>query len=482
MAGGRASPTATLLRNSRLFSLPTPLPRPSQATKGNAVFESQTATTFYPTHAAIQTTQSSIPRGDWGLKQSLPSKIIGKTPNSTIRIGDIESIDHITEFESATDLTMTLLKIQEVGLPITRPRRLSPKASSPRALVSITSVFESYVDNIQTEEGANTADRWKFKGPWLAVETERGFQEYIRKTISGQKIAFRKLLREELARKESTTRRERAINEGRDVSQDPNEIPDQQIDNYVRHLRNNPTELRTIIERFLDLPRAIAYSNDYEASLGSERNHAIGGPPKTHPSAGLTYLRTASRIHNHPILGPQEIKEPIQGRFLTPQFTITGKRRNRALVGISGVVADDTFTRYQNNQNSGLSSNGARPDSHTEIGSKCWFHPESASVSNSGRIKLQIQRAAEASVTLFTGVDDKMPDIKVKPAVPNPPGGFPTQSNNWPQKLSRATQGYGIENEKEPSSPNSNGRVQPLDPKEAHATLAMLKLGRFDGR
>ena len=252
MAGGRASPTATLLRNSRLFSLPSPIPRPSQALKGTAVFESPTATTLYPTHAAIQTTQSSLPRGDWGLKQALPSKIIGKTPNSTIRIGDIETIDHITEFEPATDLTMTLMKFKEFGLPVTMPQRSSPKASSPTALAPSMSVFESHVDNIQTEEGNITADRWKFKGPWLAVETERGFQEYIRKTVSGQKTAFRKLLREELARRELTARHEGARNEGRDVSQDPIEILDQQVDDYVRHLRSNPKEMRTIIEGFLD--------------------------------------------------------------------------------------------------------------------------------------------------------------------------------------------------------------------------------------
>lgn len=478
MAGGHASPTATLLRNSRLFSLPSPIPRPSQAVKGKAVFESQTATSLYPTHAAIQTTQSSLPRGDWGLKQSLPSKIIGKTSNSTIRIGDIESIDHITEFESATDLTMTLLKFQELGLPITRPQPLNPRASYPRVYGHGISVFESHIDNTHTEEGDTTSDRWKFQGPWLALETERGFQQYIRKTISGQKTAFRQLLRDELAQKESTARRERAINEGKDVSQDPIEIPDQQVDDYIRHLRRNPKEMRTIIEGFLDLPRAITPPNAYEASMESRRNAAIAGPPKTHPSAGLSYLRTASRIHNHPILGPQTIKEPIPGRFLEPRLSALGRKRTRALVGIGGLVADDSATR---NQSGGPSSNGARSDVDTSMGSKYWFHPERATVSNSGRIKLQIQRAAEANLTLFTAVHDEKPDHKDKPAAPDVPGGFPTQSNSWPQVSSRATQGYGIENENEPSSPNSNGRVEPLNPMEAHATSAMLELGRFTG-
>lgn len=478
MAGGRASPTATLLRNSRLFSLPPPLPRPSQAVKANAVFESLTATSFYPTHAAIQTTQSSLPRGDWGLKHSLPSKTIGKTPNSTIRIGDIESIDHITEFESATDLTMTLLKFQELGLPITRPQRIPQRASVPGFSAPRMSVFESNVDNIQTEGEGMTSERWKFKGPWLALETERGFQEYIRNTVSGQKSAFRNVIREELARKESTARRERAINEGNDVSQDAVEVTDQQVDDYIRYLRTNPKQLHAIVEGFLDLPRAIGNSNiiAFEATPDSERNYAISGPPKTHPSAGLTYLRTASRVYNHPILGPQDIKRPEQGRFLTPQTSAQGRRRTRALVGFGGVVAADSHTR---NQTAGRSSKNARFEPDTAVGSKYWFHPERATVSNTGRIKLHLQRAVRANLTLFTGVEDEGTDLGDEPAVSKVSRGFPVHAKGWRQKSQPATKGYGIENEADSRKPRSNGRVRPLDSREAHATSAILKLGQF---
>ena len=159
--------------------------------------------------------------------------------------------------------------------------------------------------------------------------------------------------------------------------------------------------------------------------------------------------------------------------------TARGKKRSRALIGIGGVVAEDNYTRHQIGRNSGTSSKG---DSNIAVGSKYWFHPERASVSNSGRIMLQLRRATVASLILFTGVDDEMPNLTDEPAVPNVPGGFPTQSSNWPQVSLRATQGYGIENENEPSSRNSNRRVQPLDSKEAHATAAMLDLGRFDNR
>lgn len=467
MAGGRASPTATLLRNSRLLSLPPPLPRPPQEYKTSAVYESLTATLPYPSHAAIQTTRSSLPRGDWGLKQSLPSRTIGRTSNATIRIGDIESIDHITEFESASDLTMTLLKFQQFQLPITRPQRRSLRASEPRALVPGISVFESNVDNVQTRKGDTTAERWRFKGPWLAAQTETEFLEYIKKYISGQKTAFRKVLRERLAQKESTDRRERAINEGQDVSQDPVEVSEQRLDDYIRHLRQNSKELREIVEEFLDLPRA---TGDDESS-NVERNYAAYGPPKTHPSAGLSYLRTASRIYNHPILGPQNIKPPVQGRFLTPQNSTLGRLRARALVGIGGIVADDSYSRYQV---TGQPSGSARFDPDSTTGNKYWFHPERATITNSGRIRLHIQRAGKANLTLFNGAEDQKPDLKIEPALPEFSRNFPISSNNWPQSPSPATQGYGTGVGIESSRPRSNGRVKPLDSKDTHATLAML--------
>ena len=470
MAGGRVSPTATLLRNSKLFSLPPPLPRPSQAHKYNGLYESMTATSIYPTHAAIQTTQSSLPRGDWGLKHSLPSKTIGKTSNATIRIRDIESTDHITEFESATDLTMTLLKFQELQLPITMSRRRARKASSPRGLSPRISVFESEVDNIQTKAGDMDSERWRFRGPSLAHETEGAFQKYVKKTVSVQKTAFRNLLREQLAQKKSTDRHERARNEGNDVSQDPIEVSDQQLDDHIKYLRNKPNELRGIIEGFLDLPRATRDSGSLstESAPDMERNYAIVGPPKTHPSGGLSYQRTASRIYNHPILGPQDIKPPVEARYLVPQTNFATAQRSRALVGIGGVVAIDSQVRP--------SRYGVFDD--TTVGNKHWFTLEQASVLNSGRIRLLLQRPLKAHLILFNGVEDENPDPQNQPIVPGASSGFPTLSDNYPQSLSPAVQRHGLAHGTQPSRPSSNGRVQPLDFKEAHA---ILNIGRLNG-
>ena len=70
------SPTANLLRNSRLFSLPNPLPRPvvGETVGAGITKASDSATLPYPTHQAIVTTRSSLARGDWGLKRNLPAR------------------------------------------------------------------------------------------------------------------------------------------------------------------------------------------------------------------------------------------------------------------------------------------------------------------------------------------------------------------------------------------------------------------------
>src|SRR5947207_4312064 len=59
------SPGAQLLRSSRLFSVPPPLPKASLNFEGGSFYRhSETATTHYPAHQAIVTPSSALHRGD----------------------------------------------------------------------------------------------------------------------------------------------------------------------------------------------------------------------------------------------------------------------------------------------------------------------------------------------------------------------------------------------------------------------------------
>jgi hypothetical protein len=400
------------------------------------------------------------------------------TSTPLVRIGgDIDSIDHITDFESAADLTMTLWKFQEFELPVSMPQKRPENASHGRVLGRAVSVFEDGVDNIveRKKGGDNTTGvvrRWKFGGPWLAGEDERDFRIYVKKRISGRKVEFRGFLRERLAEKERRMRRESARDDGTDLPESPVEISDQTVDDYIRVLRRKPADLRPLVENFLDLPRTVAVAGD--AGHESGRNYALSGPPTTHPSAGLSYLRTGSRMFNHPILGPQAEKPPIQGRFLVPHTNAQGHKRPRALVGIGGMVADDSRSRYGNkDQQRGIT----RFDPHIPGGAKHWFHPQHATVHPTGRVKLHIQRAQPYIVTLHHGESGGQthdPAEKTHPPFMNDDRGsrsFQVSSETWRHRRSSPlpSRGYGLVDQSTtttttpPVQARSSGRVRPLD-------------------
>lgn len=72
MSVARLSPTANLLRNSKLFALPPALSLPPARPTAEPTATSDTATTLYPIKAALETPTSSLHVGDWGLKRALP--------------------------------------------------------------------------------------------------------------------------------------------------------------------------------------------------------------------------------------------------------------------------------------------------------------------------------------------------------------------------------------------------------------------------
>lgn len=221
------SPTATLLRNSRLFSLPTPLPRPNQAIHHNdRIKNSDTATTPYPTHQIIATSDASRSRGDWGLKRPLPMKSTFKSRG--IRMHSLDTTDEITEFENARDHLMTLKKLQELNLSLTRYSqgrksygRLQKHKSAfdeaydhtaPRSLTLEESAFDKYGDKtplaFQSKEIAEEIkrtnnklpQRWRMRGPDLKDMPEAEFNRFVENEVSSRKGAFMTYLKSCFAR------------------------------------------------------------------------------------------------------------------------------------------------------------------------------------------------------------------------------------------------------------------------------------------
>ena len=331
-----------------------------------------------------------------------------------------------------------------MALPLSRSgnkvgQQAYPLASEP--LKPAVSVFEEKFDNTHDAGPASGRERWKYRGPWLAGLTAGEFREYINSSISKRKLEFRQFLRERLAEKLSVDSRWAATEKGEDIGESSVEISEKVLNDCIRALRQDERKMNSYIRDFLDLPPMT------EMDSGG-RSYSANGPPKTHPSAGLSYLRTASRLHNHPVLGPQSTNPPVEARVLVPQ-TIRGAKRPRALLGVGGVAADDNRARmYGSDERKGLAA--YNPDAPG--GTKVWVNPRRASVDPSGRIKMLPVRAPDHSLAVYEGiVEDRAGNAVFSPNVQPLPnrqmpvldemGRSPRQSSN----TRTGANGYGLE-------------------------------------
>ncbi|KAF2125195.1 hypothetical protein P153DRAFT_300951 [Dothidotthia symphoricarpi CBS 119687] len=262
------SPTANLLRNSRLFSLPNPLPRPLVGeTYGSGMTKaSDTATLPYPTHQAIATTKSSLARGDWGLKRPLPARSrILQTSDPVLRITQLDTIEHVTDFESAADHVRTRQKWEEMGVPMmkgmSQMRDYDLSGAPPSGAFEIRDDTTSYDNDLGLDEaglylkalekssGQNYAQskkarvaaktdrtaqpaaftpftppsvdaavhntrRWKHDGPWLPGISAAEFTQYLNTEISKRRRVFNIHLNEFVKNEIYATRRLAASKSG----------------------------------------------------------------------------------------------------------------------------------------------------------------------------------------------------------------------------------------------------------------------------
>jgi len=476
MTTKRLSPTANLLRKSRLFSLPPPLPRPSHDLTSTSNYTSETATLPYPTHAAIETPQSSLSRGDWGLKRPLPLRATTETSTPTIRIDAVDTLEHITNFDSASDHVLTLRKWQELHLPMSMPEGAKRKSSgSALKLEPHKSVFERYTDNTASDklDVSQEGQRWKFKGPWLAGKSEGEFGDYLGKEIRRRKPEFREYLRQRFSEAKTAERRRVARDRGENLDDTTvaSQISEDEFRTYVRHLRHNRSALNALIHQFLDLPAPPVPTTSGSHSFGgadkawkasSTSLYSETGPPKTHPSAGLSYLRASSHLNNHPKLGPQLFQSPVQGRILRPARSATA-RETKPLIGVGGVVAEDTELRGGFHERiPGMSYF----DGAIAGGAKAWYHPKRASIDAQGRIKLHIDAAQQDTVAIHEERVENKPVDEFTNAT----------DRTWvrPSTSLGSASGYGLESR----SSEAGYRAEPLElpPGRKHTTEDIFRI------
>ncbi|KAK3398252.1 mitochondrial ribosomal protein MRP51 [Sordaria brevicollis] len=405
------SPGAALLRTSRMFSLPAAIPSPP----GNKfeIGNSRTVTEAYPTHQVITTFDSSRDRGDWGLKRPLPLKSTTGTTYPMVKVKQMDSIEQITDFASGTQHGLTLKKFQALNIPISTPSELNDPSRVLRP--AQRSVFEADTDvtAFSPDQKIQEAERrWKFTGPWLAGMTPGEFKEYLTKTVRPKRAEFRKFIQKKLAaqKTEAANRelQEQAALRGDAVAAKqkpfkPESISDEEVTEYLRQLRNDNQVLYDLVGQFLDLaplkpPQAAEarVQNSLMINLrATDSPYGARGPPITHPSAGISYLRTSAYLDNHPIYGPQKSHPPVEARVLKPR---RGGLGNDAKVGVAGFVADGPLgSTHSNLKNATLME---KFDPNIEGGAKIWVNVDKATVDSTGRIQLTVNDAKATDVLI----------------------------------------------------------------------------------
>ncbi|GAP84824.1 putative 37S ribosomal protein [Rosellinia necatrix] len=413
MAARSVSPGAALLRSSRMFSIPNPIPSSPTDYSTATKHHSATATKPYPTHLTITTPPSSRMNGDWGFKRPLPLKTTTKQTVPYVRVRQLDSTEHVTDFQSASDHAMTLKKFQELNLPIFVPTAQTNDrdvlARHPR------SVFEEDGDITAVEPDqmqATENKRWKFKGPWLAGMADGEFNKWLERSVRTRRSEFRAYLKEIYAKELTEERRAQAVREAMPVPPEvvAEDITESQFLDYLRDLRQDRLVLYRYVSRFLDLA-PLSTENQYLHTMKLNRSQQFDrpnpygtlGPPITHPSAGLSYLRTPNFMDNHPIYGPQKFHPVVKARVLKPQNVETGV--HEPAIGIAGFITDRPTDQKILGRTTHHTPRG-NPLSFLELegggGAKLYYQVDSATVDSGGRVRINLSDPGNNMTELVT--------------------------------------------------------------------------------
>lgn len=323
-----------------MFALPKALKDPPKL----ADLNSKTSTRPVPKYQAITSPMASREKGDWGLKRPLPLKQTMATTTPLVRIKQFDSTEKITDYASAADHALSLEKFGEMRIAMTVPH---PKTTNTRANYyqdpnpdPLKSVFEEERDFTVVKEGDEAmAKRWKFHGPWLANMSDGDFYKYLDKHVRPRRVEFRDMLRTRLASKLTEELSNKARESGQPLPAKVNaqDITEQQLTEFTRDLRNHRVDLYYLVSVFLDLAPLTQLGGVSKAITNGASHNPYGqsGPPPSHPSAGISYLRTNAFMENHAMYGPQSQKSPTLARIIRPRL---GGRA--AKMGVGGFVAD----------------------------------------------------------------------------------------------------------------------------------------------
>jgi hypothetical protein len=246
------------------------------------------------------------------------------------------------------------------------------------------------------------------------------------------------------------------------------DVTQAQLTVFIKNLRNDRAALFGHIRTFLDLPpvappherilestladmehgfKEKITSNQFAVSLSP---YAVSGPPKTHPSAGLSYSRSSAHIFNHPQFGPQKYSPPVMGRVVRPKGASAGSFA--PVLGVGGFVVD-VPSGSAPSFNLGKSSRSApqaqipgllQIEPNKVGGSKAYLQPTHARVNPKGQVILEVKIGDPDAIAVLENTTDQIPKPRTGPTSlggPSRSTGYSTSST------SRSNRGYGVGDE-----------------------------------
>jgi len=222
-----------------------------------------------------------------------------------VRYKDIDTIEHMTTFESAHDDVYTVKKWQEMDIPLIKDSGFGEYDLEPRSYFQYKStVFD---DEVNTE-----SYKWRFKGPYVAGMVDKDLREYIKKSILPRRQEFHDYV---VKRQNIDQLRRKYAETGDTISQEELEtqaveLEEKKVD--IMALRADPSYLEKLVIDFLDIP--------------VQKSH------RTHTSAGLHYIRSNAFAYNDPEAGPQQQKKEVPGRIMNHHGA------SGSLVGVGGII------------------------------------------------------------------------------------------------------------------------------------------------
>jgi hypothetical protein len=236
-----------------------------------------------------------------------------------------------------------------------------------------------------------------------------GFETYLKEQVRRRKDAFRKKVKEHLIAERREKLRRQAMENGEGVGSTHLEVKvtKEEVTDHLRLLRSKPEIFGPMIAEFLDLPEGPSLQGSwvqdmvfpYGRNTVAAPLYADVGPPKTHPSAGLSYLKVGPDIYarNDSINGAQTTPAPVQARVLK---TRRGPGSITATIGVAGVIADDSDP---STRRTGMYT-AFRPQPG---GRKGLVNLRSASINSNGTINLNVaSNSSSASFSHYRLAED----------------------------------------------------------------------------